>query len=986
MNKEISRYFSFFPLLLLLVAMLLSPALTMAQNGDIFIIGSVKDDETGKKLGNVEITVSQNGSSFDQIETSGNGKYEFTLPLGHVYDISFESDGYIVKIIRFKTDNIPEEDQLGGFRLDMDMSMVVKPEGFDESVTEEPLGIASFNEQKNSIEFDYGYTTERQKEIDQEMGRVENLEEDMAAKQAEFDELIASGDENVSDEKFEKAISDFQDALAIFPDNETATTKLADAQAALAAMEDAEKLEENYQNLLALGEDNMSAGKLDEAKQNYQDASELKPQEQLPKDKISEIEELIAKQQKNEEYEAILAEADEAFDNKEFDEAIGKYADALKVKPAESYPTNRKKEAERLKAEREEAKDLNEQYDSLIASADELFDSEEYEDAIAKYEEAAALKSEESYPGNKIAEAQDMIAQRDARLANKEAEAERQAKLDQFNQLIDQGETMLSNEEFDQARAKFQEAADLMPEKNLPRQKLQEVDDAIAANESEMAAEERAERQAELNAEFDALIEQADAKFDDGSFEEAKADYQAALAIKPNEGYPNSRLERIEEKIASREQSAEEDRLAEERAEEEAARKAEEDKRKREQMAQERLAEEQRLDKLEEQKREQERLAEERRRQEQEERDRERELLSNVDVSKEDQVEKFFSDARKSDLQKRDREVERKKEQYQEDLASYNETAESNLEQERQKISDQRAKKEEIHRQGDVVLEEKRADNRDLKEMDRENQEQYTDISERSRSFNLGEAQRKADQYQALGANDERRQEEIEETQQRQQTYRDQAKERSERGQDLRNGNEERVEDYRERQNNMKSNGEDVRQENIANADTREEQYRDQQQSYAKLAEDRRQQQYEELQRKREQSERETKKGAKEISNDNYDEIQRIKDREENQKETQSRESELRRSVNYNEQHQKEGAEAPDYDDFNLPEGSEDLAEGVTETSYDMMGGKMTVIERKVRIGNKVDVYKKVISKYSTYYFKNDSSITESTWRQNTLQ
>ncbi|MFZ6051167.1 hypothetical protein [Halocola ammonii] len=986
MNKEISRYFSFFPLLVLLLTFALAPVSAVAQNGDIFIIGSVKDDETGKKLGDVEITVLRDGNSFDQIETSGNGKYEFTLPLNHVYDIEFDKEGYISKIIRFDTKGIPEEDQFGGFRADLDMSMIEKPEGFDDSVTEEPLGIASFDEQKNSIEFDYAYTANRQKELDAELERVENLDAEMAAKQAEFDELIASGDENMADEKYEKAIKDFQDALGIFPDNETATTKLADAQAALEALENAEQLEENYQNLLSLGEENMSVGKLEEAKQNYQDASDLKPKEQLPKDKIAEIEELIAKQQKNEEYEAIIAEADEAFDSEDFELAIDKYAEALSVKPGESYPNNRKEEAERLKAEREEARELNEQYESLIASADELYDSEEFEDAIAKYQEAASLKPKENYPKNRIGEAEDAIAARDARLADKEAEAERQAKLEQFNQLIDEGESLLANEEFESARAKFQEAADLMPDKNLPKQKLTEVDEAIAAKVSEMAAEERAERQAELNAQYDDLIKQADDKFDEGNFESAREDYQAALEIKPNEKYPNSRLDRITEKIAEKQDAAEAERLAEQRAEEEAARKAEEEKRKREQMAQERLAEEQRLAKLEEEKREQERLAEERRRQEQEERDRERELLSNVDASKEDQVEKFFSEARKSDLEKKDREVERKKQEHRENTASYSEAAESNIQQERESIDEKKGRMEEIHRQGGEVLEENRSDNRDLKEMDRQNQEQYADISERSRSYNLGEAQRKADQYQALANNDERRQERIAQERERQETYREQERERSERGEEQRQSNEQVVEEYRQRQQNMETKGEDVRQENISEADEREQRYSQQQKSYAQLAEDRRQQKYEELQQKREESDRETKKGAERISNDNYDEIKRIKERDQNQKQTSQKESELRRSVNYNEQHQKEGAEAPDYEDYNLPEGAEDLAEGVTETSYDMMGGKMTVIERKVRIGNRVDVYKKVISKYSTYYFKNDRSITESTWRQNTLQ
>jgi hypothetical protein len=43
------------------------------------------------------------------------------------------------------------------------------------------------------------------------------------------------------------------------------------------------------------------------------------------------------------------------------------------------------------------------------------------------------------------------------------------------------------------------------------------------------------------------------------------------------------------------------------------------------------------------------------------------------------------------------------------------------------------------------------------------------------------------------------------------------------------------------------------------------------------------------------------------------------------------------------------------------------------------------VIERTVKRGNKVDIFRKVISKTGTYYFKNGRSITEAQWKRETL-
>jgi hypothetical protein len=63
--------------------------------------------------------------------------------------------------------------------------------------------------------------------------------------------------------------------------------------------------------------------------------------------------------------------------------------------------------------------------------------------------------------------------------------------------------------------------------------------------------------------------------------------------------------------------------------------------------------------------------------------------------------------------------------------------------------------------------------------------------------------------------------------------------------------------------------------------------------------------------------------------------------------------------------------------------GTEHLKQGVTENSY-KLGNKM-VTERLVKIGNKVDKYKKVVSKTAIYFFRNGTSITEETWKQATL-
>jgi hypothetical protein len=71
-------------------------------------------------------------------------------------------------------------------------------------------------------------------------------------------------------------------------------------------------------------------------------------------------------------------------------------------------------------------------------------------------------------------------------------------------------------------------------------------------------------------------------------------------------------------------------------------------------------------------------------------------------------------------------------------------------------------------------------------------------------------------------------------------------------------------------------------------------------------------------------------------------------------------------------------------EEYLVVEGTETLPEGVTENSFKL--GEKMVTERTVKVGNKIDKYRKVVSKTGTYYFKNGKSISEGTWKQETLK
>ena len=80
------------------------------------------------------------------------------------------------------------------------------------------------------------------------------------------------------------------------------------------------------------------------------------------------------------------------------------------MKPAEKYPKDqlaliqlKLDELAKKSEEERKAKELEEQYKALIATADEAFGAEKWDDAVTKYTEASTLRPAERYPKDQLA-------------------------------------------------------------------------------------------------------------------------------------------------------------------------------------------------------------------------------------------------------------------------------------------------------------------------------------------------------------------------------------------------------------------------------------------------------------------------------------------------------------------------------------------------------------------------------------------------------
>jgi hypothetical protein len=451
------------------------------------------------------------------------------------------------------------------------------------------------------------YPSERILELDVLLQKQK--EEALAQEQArgEYDALIAAADKLRDQGDLETAVSRYQEASTKLPEEQYPKDQIASLQAQIAQIAKEKEAQEAYDAAVQKGEMFLGQNSLKAARDAFQKASELKPSEQLPKDKLAEIakkleaaEEQEAKKKAydaaiaagnaafdaedwqtakekyeealaiesassfaqgrldicNEKLKAIQEEADKAarieellvagqtaLDEEKFDDAIASYDEILGLAEGHPEATEKKALAEQLKAEAAAKAASEEQFNALVAEGDGAVASEDYETGIAKYQEALSLKSDAEVE-TKLAEAQ----------SKWEAIKNAAAVKEQFEALIAEATSLMESGDLEEAKTKYEEAQQLDPSSGIPPEKIAEIDQLLA---DQKAAEEQ-------QANYDAAIAAADALFDAEKWSGSKQKYEEALTFATDPSYANGRIEEINAKISENEEAAERQKKYEE--------------------------------------------------------------------------------------------------------------------------------------------------------------------------------------------------------------------------------------------------------------------------------------------------------------------------------------------------------------------------------------------------------------------------------------
>lgn len=342
-----------------------------------------------------------------------------------------------------------------------------------------------------------------------------------AENQRKYNKQVEAADELYINKDFIGAMAKYNEAADLWPENSYPYDMIGKINEQLALqMKD---LDNNYTKSIDKADSLIAIEEFTAAQGQYNLALTLKPGESYPKTKLAEIDAHFAAQRKafEDNYASMLAKADSLFDAKQYMSSKEQYEFALTIRPEDTYPQQRIADIENELALIAEREKLDKEYLALIAEGDKLFNEGHYDLATSKYKEAQAIKSMDDYPQQRIEEIQRLLV-----------DAAAQKELDEnYSKQILLAARLFNEDKLEDAKMAYQNALDLKSYEPLPQQKIEEIDSIIDARI----------RQAEIDAIYQVHLYKGDSLLNLQEYSDAITAYEEALRIKPtgNEALTN---------------------------------------------------------------------------------------------------------------------------------------------------------------------------------------------------------------------------------------------------------------------------------------------------------------------------------------------------------------------------------------------------------------------------------------------------------------
>ena len=383
-----------------------------------------------------------------------------------------------------------------------------------------------------------------------ELAKREALEKERLEKQQALDKqylaAITAADKLLATKSYPEAKTQYTAALALKPGEAYPGTKIAEINKILDQIAKQQALDSEYETLLASAETLFKTKSFEQAKPEYQKALVLKPDQPLPKQRITSIdsiaEALLKQKSLDDQYTALITNADKLLAAKTYDQAKAEYQKASVLKPTEAYPKTKIQEIDKQLAELARLKKLDDDYNAAVKKGDSLLGAAQYTQAKTAFTEAAALKPAEAYPKEKLAQINTAQAELAKREALEKERLEKQQALDsQYQAAIAEADKLLGEHSLGGAKAKYTSALTLKPSEAYPKSRIAEIDKTVT---------DSIQKQKALDLQYAGLIRNADQLLLAKTYGQAKAEYGKASALKPSEEYPKAKISEIEKALA----------------------------------------------------------------------------------------------------------------------------------------------------------------------------------------------------------------------------------------------------------------------------------------------------------------------------------------------------------------------------------------------------------------------------------------------------
>ena len=657
----------------------------------------------------------------------------------------------------------------------------------------------------------------------------------------------------------------------------------------------------------------------------------------------------------NRAYEEHMRKAEVEFGRGRYEQSINWLERALNEVPGDARAEAMMEEAVEKQAEAEEAAAIDADYERLLREGKIQLKRKEWEAARTALESAVELKPNEGEPRELLAEIPssepeeetasdsggeeeeedraDAAAARANRAAQAAADAaakEEANRRKEYDRVIAKADKSFEKQNYAEAKALYLNAANLMPEEQYPVDRAEESDARIVditQLDGEEEAQDRNDEASALDRAYEDKVREGDAAFDAEEWATAKAAYESAQEMKPMERYPKNRLRRIASLMEDTEVEGQLDVDTEamlEASEADAARAAEEADLLAEEQAALLSAERDAAKEDEARRREEAKAASEA------SRDRSSNYILALQRASEDDAEAYYRNALDAEIRARAQSVELMAERTDELNALW--TGNSHARRGSQWMTIQ----ERTARQAEDEYDNARVRNDRIADLElRVQAQQEIAVDQVTRADAL-----RRDRFISIERKITRNREMLIDRTQRYDTF-------------------------------------------VDSLDRLLRAYADFNRDVRMASIDARIMNYEAVQRKARTHDK-VGEGEEARRIDNWIEIKETERTDEQAKRAAAGEAQLRSASARRKVNDLYSGEPLTADDYKAVKAKEGIRKGVEERSYEE--GNALIVERTVRVGNEVNVYRKTVAKHGVYYFKNNQSITKDIWILETFE